>query len=425
MDNRNLPVQTVATFEDMFLSQEENLTALLPQGTTIDFMKANIIAAIGDNPKLLECTRSSIMQAAFEACELGLMVHSSLGEAWIVPYGTRATFIPGYQGLVKLAFNAGFVANVTSRLVYTNDKFECTYGAGATKGHVFLEENHGNRGALKGVVCIAELTTGADTWEYYTIEKLHHIRSMSASYKAAVKYKNVDKDKIWGDEHNTNEMYRKYVWSNLSKWIPRSGNRYAKAVEISHREFEDDFGYATSARAHLSTHLLDDRPVHDPAAEEDTHDGYEEDAGDIDFITGASGDNGQESQADMFDAADDPVEQFKPAKGYAHPALDKLYELFPNSRPMRINVVHALVDIKIQVFDVADVKDEDMNTVDSLLVRMYNKLVGKKTTPQRVARFLELALSQIDAGVEGWSLRTTRDIDSCVSAFIQHERENA
>ena len=89
----------------------------MPQGVSLDFMKANIIAAIADNPKLLKCTKSSIMRACFEACELGLMVHSSLGEAWIVPYKqSNATFIPGYQGLVKLAFNAGFVANVTSRL---------------------------------------------------------------------------------------------------------------------------------------------------------------------------------------------------------------------------------------------------------------------------------------------------------------------
>ena len=393
------------------------------------------------------------MRACFEACELGLMVHSSLGEAWIVPYKNKATFIPGYQGLVKLAFNAGFVANVTSRAVYMNDDFDCQYGAGATPGFIHLKENHAGRGALRGVMCIANLTTGADAWEYYPLEKLEHIRSLSAGYRYAKSQGTLDKDKIWGDEHNTIEMYRKAVWRNLSKWLPKSGTRYSRALEISDREFDEDFGYSSPARVHLSNYLSDDE--------------QEEDVNDIGFITGdeiLNRDDVMQSEAvsvpseDITDGLnqlkgnqkkewenyadgiafaekDDPVEQFKAEdkavkeftkkvnknlQGYIHPAIEKLDDLFDVNDKAKLDVVYAITGR--QEFDLLDYKDEQMDTVESMLQRMYDRLTGKRNGPDRVHRFLTLVLDQIDKGVEGWSLTNTREIDACITAFIQHER---
>ena len=320
-------------------------------------------------------------------------------------------------------------------MVYTNDEFDCQYGGGASKGYIYLKENHAGRGALRGVMCIAELTTGSDAWEFYPVEKLEHIRSMSASYKYALSQNKVDKDKIWGDLHNTHEMYRKAVWRNMVKWLPKSGSRFAKAIEISDREFEEDFGHYTSARTHLSTYLSDE---------------VEEDANDIGFITGEQEyeeyeeDKRIEREWDEFDKQpplkniteepkeaftpkDDPVEEFKPEPkkelaGYIHPAIEKLDDLFNVNQKAKLDTAYAITGR--QEFDLLDYKDEQMNMVESMLQRMYDRLTGKRNGPERVTAFLQLALRQIADEADGWSLGSTREIDACISAFIQYEREN-
>jgi len=442
MNKNNLPIQTVSAFTEAFDSQEETLEALLPKGTSLEFMKANFIAAIADNPNLLKCTKSSIMRAVFEACELGLMVHSSLGEAWIVPYKNKATFILGYQGLVKLAFNEGFVNNVFSRLVYTNDDFDYQYGAGATKGYIYLRENKGNRGAFKGCMCIAELSTGSAAWEYFDLADLHYLRSLSASYKYAKSQGTLDKDKIWGNDHNEKEMFRKMVWRNMSKWIPKSGSRYARALEISNKEYEDDFGYSSPAREHLSTYLADD----------------EEDAGDIDYITGGTDAPVMQSVSvsvpnsditdeldkineelshgvknaietytqNTFGPKDDPVEQFAPEEGALppneeHAAIRMLKELF-SSTSLQIEIFYILTGS--QEFLLEEAKKENLDKAAGLLGRMYSKLTGKRNGPERVARFLKLALGQMENPDHGWDLTSFANVDACITAFRAYEKEN-
>jgi len=446
MNKNNLPIQTVIAFTEAFDSQEESLEALLPKGTSLEFMKANFIAAIADNPKILKCTKSSIMRAVFEACELGLMVHSSLGEAWIVPYKDKATFIPGYQGLVKLAFNEGFVNNVFSRLVYTNDEFDYCYGGGATKGYINLRENKGNRGALKGCMCVAELSTGADAWEYFDLEELHYLRSLSASYKYAKKNGTLDKDKIWGNDHNEKEMFRKMVWRNMSKWIPKSGTRYARALEISNKEYEPDFGYSSPAREHLSTYLADD----------------EEDAGDIDYITGSGFDEVPKSISITvssenvgsvpFTEAEDPVSmqietKLDPntpegrtrleemandhVKSFIEPddhfstapiieelnALDKLHGLFGEDQQKKLNALYLMTGC--QEFTIFDYSKEQLEKAQGLIKRMHSKLTGKRNGPERVARYL------IYCSDMNYDLTSFNNVDAAITAFRAYEKENA
>ena len=241
--SKNVPVRSVKAIESFFEGQEDNLAALLPKDMKLDFMRANVIAAVSANPKLLECTSSSLFQAIFEACELGLLVHSSIGESWIVPYKNKATFIPGYQGLVKLAYQGGFLRLVESRAVYSNDDFRIRYGLNP---ELHLVETDGHRGALRGVYCKAELTTGGVLFDYFRIDQLEEIRERSASWR----YKG-DKHEIWGNPHNTVEMYRKAVWRNMSKWIPRSGSRYALALEIDDRQYTDYYDLTHDAEERL------------------------------------------------------------------------------------------------------------------------------------------------------------------------------
>ena len=80
------------------------------------------------NPKLLECSRSSLFMAAAQAAVLGLEIDSTLGQAYIVPYGNEATLVPGYLGLKELAYRSDKIASIDAEAVYKDDEFDYELG---------------------------------------------------------------------------------------------------------------------------------------------------------------------------------------------------------------------------------------------------------------------------------------------------------
>ena len=369
MSNKLLPVQNLSTLEGMIVSQEENLAALLPSDMSLDFMRANIIAACSDKPKLItDCTRSSLMQAVFEACELGLMVHSSLSEAWIVPYKNKATFIPGYQGLTKLAYNAGFVRRIESRAVFTNDEFECEYGINPK---LYLRENHANRGLITGVYCLVELMTGGVIYDFYPIEKLEEIRGRSASWR----YKG-DKHEIWGDDHNTIEMYRKAVWKNVSKWVPRSGTRYARALDIDERDYTGYYDQDQDAEERLYAAVGA---------------GKKEEPEPI-FITDVI------NLLSVYNS-DDPIKE-----------LLGMLPLFLSYSPRGSDEV-----VKVKLDSLSEMTDEQADSVVKIIGRLRD---AKGYDDERIVKFLrycEFTSSLIN---------TTRNLDAACKDFIESERRD-
>lgn len=59
------------------------------------------------NPQLQQCDARSILGAAGIAATLNLSITPSLGQAYIVPYKSKATFQVGFRGLVQLAHRTG------------------------------------------------------------------------------------------------------------------------------------------------------------------------------------------------------------------------------------------------------------------------------------------------------------------------------
>lgn len=80
------------------------------------------------NPKLLECTRSSLFMSAAQAAALGLEIDSVLGHSYLVPYGNEATLVPGYLGLKELAYRSGLIASVEMGSVQVGDEFDYEKG---------------------------------------------------------------------------------------------------------------------------------------------------------------------------------------------------------------------------------------------------------------------------------------------------------
>ncbi len=129
------PKATMAGFEKFLRHQIPFLNALAPEGFSAERLAKMVYAAVARTPNLQNCTIESIFRAVAQSCELGLALGSSIGEGYLVPYGQVCTFIPGYRGLVALAFRSGHVKSIRSKVVYTGDSFVYKDGLTITLEH--------------------------------------------------------------------------------------------------------------------------------------------------------------------------------------------------------------------------------------------------------------------------------------------------
>src|SRR4051812_13911554 len=87
------------------------IAAALPRHMTPERMIRVALTAIKSNPTLMKCDALSVAACIVQASILGLEPVSFLGEAYLIPFKNKdgsysCQFIPGYQGLIKLARNS-------------------------------------------------------------------------------------------------------------------------------------------------------------------------------------------------------------------------------------------------------------------------------------------------------------------------------
>jgi recombination protein RecT len=70
---------------------------------------ADISTAVSTNPTLARCEAGSILSAGLVAYTLKLPLSNTLGYAYVIPYGDRATFQVGTKGLIQLAMRSGTI----------------------------------------------------------------------------------------------------------------------------------------------------------------------------------------------------------------------------------------------------------------------------------------------------------------------------
>lgn len=117
--------------------QWPKIAKVLPKHMSPERMMQLAISTINKNPKLADCSVESVLSCFMTASALGLEPNdvNGLGQCYIIPYGRKATFIPGYRGLYKLALNSGEIQSITVEVVYKGDEFEYTLGDDAHITH--------------------------------------------------------------------------------------------------------------------------------------------------------------------------------------------------------------------------------------------------------------------------------------------------
>jgi recombination protein RecT len=97
----------------------------LPKHMTTDRFTRIVLTEVRKNPKLVEeCNPYSFIGAVIQSAQLGLEIGSTLGHAYLVPFGKECTLITGYRGIVDLARRDGRVSGIHADVVYKGEHFE-------------------------------------------------------------------------------------------------------------------------------------------------------------------------------------------------------------------------------------------------------------------------------------------------------------
>lgn len=117
------PAKTLSDFMDKYKGQIANA---LPKHISPDRMVRLTMTAFSQNSALQKCDLHSIFGSVIVASQLGLEIGVG-GQGYLIPYGNKATFVPGWQGLVDLVSRAGR-ATVWTGAVYQGDEFDWALG---------------------------------------------------------------------------------------------------------------------------------------------------------------------------------------------------------------------------------------------------------------------------------------------------------
>lgn len=119
----NSPAKSLSNFLTQYKGQIANA---LPKHISPDRMVRLTMTAFSQSKDLQQCDLHSIFGAVVVASQLGLEIGVG-GQGYLIPYKGKATFVPGWQGLVDLVSRAGR-ATVWTGAVYAGDDFDWALG---------------------------------------------------------------------------------------------------------------------------------------------------------------------------------------------------------------------------------------------------------------------------------------------------------
>ena len=215
MANEITTKKTANDIRDLILSDsaKSQFAAALPKHLKPDRFIRIAITAITRTPKLMECTKESLLSCLLDLSQLGLEPDSR--KAHLIPYGNKCTLIIDYKGLVDLARRSGEISDIHADVVCENDSFEYSFG---TDGKLVHKPAIADRGKPVAAYSFVKLKDGSSSYEVMNEEEIKAIwkRSKAASSGPWVT--------------DWNEMAKKTVFRRHSKWLPVS-SEFLSAVE--------------------------------------------------------------------------------------------------------------------------------------------------------------------------------------------------
>ena len=207
-------VGSQAGMKSLAVALQEGLDNILPNQLDAGRLLKLACLATSKEPKLLQCTKQSMILALTASAELALDPSGTLGMAWIVPFFDHkqkvmeAVFIAGWKGLVQLVYRSGRVESIMPAAVYEQDIFEYQLGDSPILKHtparptpdrkcwIATGGSNGKDGALAGSLIGAYVTWtvgGVRSFKFKWAEELEKLR-LGSKAPLSPAYKNYTED---------------------------------------------------------------------------------------------------------------------------------------------------------------------------------------------------------------------------------------
>jgi len=210
---------------------ENQLTPLMPRFTEalagtmpVERLTRTIVISCERLPKLLECDRQSLFNAAMSAACLGLEVDGVTGQAFLIPYGSKAQLVIGYKGMNTLAARSGIT--IAGAVVCDGDVFKYEKGSAPFVKHI---AKLSNRGRIIGAWATATSNGRPPVIEVMGIEELMAVKAKSPGAKRS--------DSPWNDPNiGFPAMCEKTVKRRLARSMPLNVMQLAARLDEAFEE---------------------------------------------------------------------------------------------------------------------------------------------------------------------------------------------
>jgi recombination protein RecT len=255
------PQAAAPTLAGMIEQLKPEIQRALPKHLDPDRMARIALTVLRQTPALAATTPESFLGALMTCAQLGLEP-GPLGEAYLVPYGKVCTFIPGYQGLVKLAYQSGAIEWIYADRVLEGDHFVEHKGSDPRVEHERPPLGT-KRGATLGYYAVAKIKGAGTVHVVMDRHEIDEIRKRSRASGSGP----------WVTDYD--EMAKKTVLRRLTKTLPKSPMlQAALANEGTVRTDTSETAIDVPAVDYITGEITDppaadDMPVEDPPEEPD------------------------------------------------------------------------------------------------------------------------------------------------------------
>lgn len=207
------------TVADLIEAQKGEIARALPKHLDPDRLARIAVTVVKQTKGLSDCDPTSLLGALMTCAQLGLEP-GPLGEAYFVPYGRKVTFIPGYKGLLKLAWQSGLLRDIYAEIAYEHDDFRVVRGLKRDIVHEEPQPFGTERGKPIGVYAVAHLVSGGEVFVVLTVAQVEAIRGRSASSRSGP----------WVTDWEA--MAKKTAVRQLVRWLPMSTSKLEQAAAL-------------------------------------------------------------------------------------------------------------------------------------------------------------------------------------------------
>lgn len=129
-----------------------------------------VISAVNATPALKNCTPDSIITAALQMESLGLQ--TGMGDAYLIPYGDKATFQLGARGYITLAMRSGAYEDIDTIEIREGEFKGRSKKNGRPMFEFIEDEEEREKRPIIGYLAYFTLLNGFYAQEYFSEEKI-------------------------------------------------------------------------------------------------------------------------------------------------------------------------------------------------------------------------------------------------------------